>query len=160
MKDEKSARRDFVKGVLASGAAIAVGTAAAKAEAVSKHLASDKPDKGEGRQPWVHELTAEAKIPNTSRAIKLSEGDTLEDIIEESTVKDKKPKSLLVWREDGGWDLYCLPGVRVERVPGNKPFPPMQSDQVPDLSKAQVDTVTAIRMNPTCIKIGGSWYWF
>lgn len=104
-------------------------------------------------------LVENKKKPNTPRAIQLEKGDTLKDIIKTSTSKKKKPDSLLVWRADGGWDLYCLPGKEAKPVPDNKPFPPMGDDQAPDLSKAQVETVTAIRLNPQCFFLNGKWYW-
>lgn len=95
----------------------------------------------------------EAKAP---RAIALEDKDTLQDIIKNSSCSDGSPRTLLVWRKDGGWDLYGVPGVKPKEAEGNAPVPP---DANLDPSKMQVESITAVRNSPGCYLINGRWYW-
>lgn len=94
-----------------------------------------------------------AKLP---RAIALDENDTLDTIIRNSTYDGAPPRTLLVWRRDGGWDLYGLPGVTPKVAPNNSPVPP---DATLQPSKMQVESVTALRSSPGCYKLNGVWHW-
>lgn len=89
------------------------------------------------------------------RLIQLTSGQGLDHIQTNSTLDDgKQPESLLVWRADGGWDLYAFPGKEFKELPGNTPLPKGASL---DPSKLRIETVVAMRVNPCCYYLNGKW---
>lgn len=85
------------------------------------------------------------------RVIQLA-GQGLEYIQENSAQEGGRPESLLVWRADGGWDLYGFPGNEFKSLPSGTPLPKGASL---DPSRLRIETVVAMRVNPCCYYLNG-----
>lgn len=88
------------------------------------------------------------------RVIQLAEGQDLAYIQKNSTLDGEQPESLLVWKANGGWDLYAFPGNEFKELPGDTPLPKGASL---DPSKLRIETVVAMRVNPCCYYLNGRW---
>lgn len=115
-----------------------------------------------GMQHQKHERIQGVRIMNEvteikngqPRAIKVTGQESLDDIMANSTHGGERPDGVLVWRNDGGWDLYCYGDAEIPA--NNAPVPP---DSKPDPKKMKIESLIAMKANPRCFCLNGVWHW-